>query len=51
MPDPAAKDHYVLRILKPLTPDGGPPMSEVRNDARAVARAVERAKVEGGVAP
>ena len=34
-PDPAAKDHYVLRIVEPLKADGGAPLIEVRNDAGA----------------
>ncbi|WP_375391451.1 hypothetical protein [uncultured Sphingomonas sp.] len=33
--DPARKDGYVLRIVTPLKPDGGAPLTEVRNDARA----------------
>lgn len=33
-PDPAVKDHYLLRIVAPLKPQGGTPLSEVRNDSR-----------------
>lgn len=34
-PDPAAKDHYLLRVVEPLRPEGAAPLLEVRNDARA----------------
>ena len=34
-PDPAGGGRYTLRIVSPLTPDGGAPLAEVRNDARA----------------
>ncbi len=33
-PDPAAKDRYVLRIVKPLATDGRASLEEVRNDSR-----------------
>jgi hypothetical protein len=32
--DPAAKGHYVLRVVAPLKPDGGAPLVEMRNDSR-----------------
>ncbi|WP_375397776.1 hypothetical protein [uncultured Sphingomonas sp.] len=33
--DPVAKDRYTLRIIEPLTPGGGAPLTEKRNDSRA----------------
>ena len=35
-PDPAAKDHYLLRIVTPLTAGGAVPLGEVRNDVRGI---------------
>ena len=32
--DPTAKNSYVLKIVQPLKPDGGVPLTEVRNDTR-----------------
>ena len=37
-PDLAAKDHYILRIISPLNSQGGVPLEEARNDARAIQR-------------
>jgi hypothetical protein len=39
-PDPGAKDHYVLRIVEPLKPDGGTPLTEIRNDSRGTGKSV-----------